>query len=142
MIFWVADDRHLSAIGSYHVTLGHRACRVVRAFRMNVGFQSEQEFLDGRFVEDRYKRNGFECCHNFSAFSCRHDWPAVAFLKRNLFVGVNADDEYVAELSCACEVTNVSNMKHVETSVGQNDSCARFARGRHALYQLVATHNN
>src|ERR1051326_757179 len=118
MIFWIADDRHLSAIGSYHVTLRHRFSRVISSFRVNVGLESEQEFFDGWLTEDRYESHGFECSHDFRAFRCRQDRSPGSFLKRNLLVGVDPDDQHITEFSRAGEITNMSDVKHVETSVG------------------------
>jgi hypothetical protein len=89
---------------------------------MDVGFQGKQEFFDSWFVEDGYKRNGFECRYDLCAFACRQDWPTIAFLNRDLFIRVNADDEDVSEFSCTREITDVSDVQNVETSIRQNDS--------------------
>ncbi len=117
MIFWIADDRHLSAVGSYHVTLRHRLDGVISSFRVDVGFQSEQEFFDGGFTEDRYESHWFERRNDFRAFASRQNRPARSFLKGNLLVGVDADDQHITEFSRAGEITNVPDMEHVETSI-------------------------
>src|SRR5215467_6317399 len=111
MIFWIADDRHLSAIRSYHVALGHRFGRVISPFRVNVGLQSEQEFFDGWLTKNCYEGNGFECRHDFRALCCRQDGSPCTFLKRNLLVGVDANDQHITELSGAGEITDMSDVK-------------------------------
>src|SRR5215510_4081919 len=41
MIFWIADDRHSSAVGSYHVSFRDSVGRVVGAFGVNVWLERE-----------------------------------------------------------------------------------------------------
>src|ERR1043166_1926505 len=118
MIFWIAECRHLSAVGSYNVTLGPPGGRGISSLRVNVGLQSEQEFFDGWLTEDRYESHGFESRHDLCAFRRLQDRPACSFLNRDLFIGVDADDQHVTEFSRAGKVTDVSDVKHVETSVG------------------------
>jgi hypothetical protein len=56
-----------------------------------------------------------------------------------LLIGVDADNQDVAEFSCAGEIANVSDVKHVETSVSQHDSRAVFSGSRHSLHQFFST---
>ena len=56
----------------------------------------------------------------------------------NLFIGVDADDQYVTEFSCAGEIADVSDVKHVETSVRQDDSRSVLSGGRHSFHQFFA----
>src|SRR5690349_23617626 len=124
MIFWIADDCDVAAVRSYHVAFRYCFGSVVGAFGMNVWFECEQELFDCRLVEDRDVSDGLERSDNFSAFCCRQDWPARPFLNRDLFVGIDANDQYVAQLSCASEISNVADVKHVEAAIRENNSRA------------------
>ena len=86
MIFRISDDCDLSAVGSYHVTFGYAFGRVIRAFGVNVRFESEQQLFDGGLVENRDVGYRFECRDDLGAFYCRQHWPARAFLNCDLFV--------------------------------------------------------
>src|SRR6185369_2726281 len=110
MIFRISDDGDLPAVGSYHVTFRYAFSRVIGAFGVNVWLESEEELFDGRLVEDRDVRYRLECSYNFCPFLRGEHWPARAFLNGDLFVGIDADDEYVAELARACEIAYVSDV--------------------------------
>src|SRR6185369_1784807 len=112
MIFWIADDCDLAAVRSYHVAFRYRFRRVVGAFSMNIWLESKQELLDCWFIENFDVGDRLERSDNFSAFRCGQDWAARALLNSDLFVGVNANDQFVAQLSCAREISNVPDMKH------------------------------
>ena len=84
MIFWIADDRDLSAVGSYHVTFGYGVGGVVRALGMNIGLECQQELFDGWFVEDRDVGHRLKCRHDFCTFTCWQHRSAGAFLKQQL----------------------------------------------------------
>src|SRR6185369_7123752 len=120
MIFWIADDCDLAAVRSYHVAFRDRFRRVVGAFSMNIWLECEQELFDGRLVKNRDVGDRLERSDNFSAFRCGQDRPACSFLNSDLFVGVNANDQYVAQLSCAREISNVADVKHVEAAIREN----------------------
>jgi hypothetical protein len=100
---------------------------------MNIRFEGKQELFDCWFVEDRDVVDRFKCGHNLGAFFCGQDGPARSFLNGDLIIGVNANDQYVAQLSRACEISNVADMKHVETAVRKNNPRTRFLRGFDAL---------
>src|ERR1044071_1549024 len=134
MIFWIANDCDVAAVRSYHVTFGYCFRGVVRAFGMNVWFEGKQELFDCWFAENDDVSDRLERCHDFSPFCCRQDWPARALLNCDLFIGVNANDHYVAQLSGASEISNVTNMKHVEAAIRENNSRARLPGRRDALY--------
>src|ERR1044071_7148805 len=53
MIFWISHNGHLTAVGPYHVTFGHRLGCVVRAFCMDVGFKCQQQLFDRWLVKNR-----------------------------------------------------------------------------------------
>src|SRR5689334_5098393 len=117
MIFWIADDRYLSAVRAYHLTFRHGVDRVVSSFRVDIRFQRKQQFFYGGFIEDRYVSHRLKCRYDLCAFDCRQYWSTSAFLNSDLLIGVDPNDENVPELARACEITDVSDVKHIEASV-------------------------
>src|SRR6185369_5999485 len=138
MIFRVADDRHLPAVGSYHVTLRDCVGCVVRSFRVNVRLERQQKLFECRLVENRDVVHGLQRGNDLGPLIGGKDWSASAFLNRDLFVCVDAYDQNIAELFGAGEVTDVSDVEHVETAIRQNDSCPGFACGCDLSYQFFA----
>ena len=53
MIFRIADNPNLPAVGSYHITLGDSFLGVVRAFRVHVGSERQQLLGHRRFSKNR-----------------------------------------------------------------------------------------
>jgi hypothetical protein len=100
---------------------------------MNIGLEREQELFDCRLIENRYVSDRLERCDDFGAFGSGHDRTARAFLKGDLFIRVNTDDQHVAQLSRAREISNVANMQHIETAIRKNNSRAGFTGGCHTL---------
>ena len=133
MIFRIADDCDLAAVRSYHVAFGYGLRSVVGAFGVNVGFEREQELFDCRLVENGNVGDWLERGDDFGAFCCGQDWAAWSFLNSDLLVGVDTDDQDVAQLSGAREISHVADMKHVETAVSENDSCAFVSGGGDVL---------
>jgi hypothetical protein len=124
MIFRIADDCDLTAVGSYHVTLGDAFGRVVGAFRVDVWLEGEEELFDCRLVENRDVGYRLEGGHDLRAFGRGQDWPTGTFLNRDLLVRVDTDDQYVAEFSSAREITDVADVKYVEAAVSEDDTGA------------------
>jgi hypothetical protein len=100
---------------------------------MNIWLESKQELLDCWFIEDCDVGDRLERSDNLGAFCCGQDRPACSFLNSDLFVGVNANDQYVAQLSRAREISNVADMKHVEAAIRENDSRTGCSRSADAL---------
>ena len=57
MVFRITNDRHSSAIGSYHIAFGNGFFGVVSTFCVNVRLQREQKFSNGRLVKDCHEIN-------------------------------------------------------------------------------------
>src|ERR1700741_3021266 len=124
MIFRIADDSALPAVGSYHVTLRHSFRGVIRSFRMNIRLECEQELFDCRLLEDSHVINRLESRHDFGTLYRRQDWSTGAFLNGDLLIGGNADDYYAAQRFGPGEVTTVPNVQHAETAVREDDARA------------------
>src|ERR1044072_7017026 len=128
MIFRVANDRDLAAVRAYHVAFRYGFSCVICAFGMNIRFESEQQLFNCRLIENR------DVSNNLGAVWRRQDGPARSFLNRDLFVRVDADDKYIAQLASAREITNVAYMKDVETAISKNDSSSRIPGRSDAFY--------
>ena len=105
---------------------------------MDVGAQGEQEFVDGRLVEDYDVVNGAQGRDRLGALAFGDEGAALALDMAHLLVAVYADDEEVAEVASAFEVADVPDVQEVEAAIGEDDTRAVLARNRHARYQSVA----
>jgi hypothetical protein len=108
---------------------------------MDIGSERQQEFLDSGLVEDSDVGYRLERGYDLCALAYRQHWSAVAFLKGNLPIGVDANDQYVTQFSGACEIADMADVKNVEAPVREHDSRAVFSGGSDPLRQLFATQN-
>lgn len=139
MILRVTYNRNAPAVGSYHVTLRHSVFGVISPFRVHVRLQREQQFFNRRFVKNSDISHRLQRVNQLCAFDSRHDRTPATFQSFDLRVRIHADDEHIAKLARAREVTNVSNMQHVETAVCQNDTDSVLSLGRNPRYQFFTT---
>ncbi len=118
MVFWIANDRDAAANLSNDVTLGNRFGRVVGAFRMHVRSDRPYEFLDRWFIKDRYEIDTSKSGDQFSPFDFGNEWTPLAFQSACLSVGVDPDNEYVAESFRTLKISYVAYVQEIEASVG------------------------
>src|SRR6266446_7416773 len=141
MIFWIANDRHSSAEGSYHIALRNRVFGVIGAFGMNMGLEREQQLFDSWFIEDRHEVDGFQCGYYLGSLDLGHERPAITLQPSSLLVGVHPDNQKVAQRFRRFKVANMANVKNVEATIGQYNS-ASFSFGRLDDRQQVAPFEN
>ena len=55
-----------------------------------------------------------------------------------VIIGINSDDDFASELAGGMQITDVPNVKQVETSVGQRNARAGAAPLGHASLQFAA----
>lgn len=122
MILRIADDRHAPAVRSYHGPLRNCFFGVVSAFRVDVGLERKQKLFDGWVVEDGDVGYRFQRCNDLCAFGSGQYRTAGAFKIGDLLVRIYAHHEHVAQRTRAGKITNVSDVKHVETPVRENYS--------------------
>ncbi len=121
MIFRIADNSNLATVRSYHIALRDRLLRVVRSFRVHVGFKCQQEFRHGGFSENGDEVDCLDRCHELGAISFAEDRAAVALQPRDLRVRIYSNYEDVAESARALKVAYVAGVQNVEATVGEND---------------------
>ncbi len=138
MVFRVSDDLDAAAEGSYHIALGHRLFGVVGAFGVDVRAEREQEFGDGRLVEDGDVVHGAQARDDLGALARGDEGAPLALQESHLLVRVDADDEQVAQALRRLKVTDVPDVQQVETAVGEDDARAPSARDGHARDEAVA----
>lgn len=81
------------------------------------------------FGEDDDGVNAGEGCEDGGALPLRDKWTSRPFQLADGTVTVEADDEEIAELSGALQVTHVAEVKQIETTVGGDHALAPAARG-------------
>src|SRR4051812_20668234 len=88
-------------------------------------------------MKDRDEIYGSNGCDDLRALTLRHKGATGAFLRTDLLIGVDADDQHVAEPFCAFEVAYMPDVQDVEAAVGEHDACAVLSGNRHARNQAV-----
>src|ERR1700687_2382629 len=129
MILWIAHDRHLSAKGSYHITLRNRLFGVVSALGMNVRLEGEQEFRDCWSTKNRDEIDSGQGRHDFGALVLRQEWAACSLQPARLLIRIDCDDQHVPQSPGCFQIADVPGVQNVEAPVGENDPLA-LAPGR------------
>src|SRR5688500_9724887 len=122
MIFRVSDDCYAAAVGSYHVPFRHRVFGVVSAFGVYVRFECQQQFFDSWLVKNCDVTHTFQRSNNLSALTGGKNGATRTSEPFHLRIRIDADNQNVSQFACAREITNVSYVQHVETTVCENNA--------------------
>src|SRR5882724_1487489 len=124
MILWIANDRHSSAKGSYHITLWNRLFGVVSALGMNIRLDGEQQFRNGWFIKNRDEIDGFQRRHDFGALVLRQEGAAFSLQSACLLIRINCNNQDVPQSLGCFQVADMPGVQDVEAPVGKNDPLA------------------
>jgi hypothetical protein len=76
------------------------------------------------FVEDDHHVDRLERGEDFGAFTLGVDRAALAFVRSNRAIRVDADDQHIAESPRASQIPDVAGMKEVEDAVRKDHLAA------------------
>ena len=90
------------------------------------------------FVEDHDRVDACQRAQHFGALSLGVDRPIVPFVQRpGRPVGVDGDDQRVAELARLLQIAHVARVQQIEDAVGEDDLLAAPAPPRHPGDRVV-----
>src|SRR5690348_10341529 len=124
MILGVADNGDRDAKAGGNGAFGYCFRGVVGALGVDVRAESFQQRFNRRLTEENHvidspKRSDEDCPSILI-----QNGTAGAFQGANRRIRVNADDQHIAFATRAFEIADVTNVKSIETAVGENDSLA------------------
>ena len=99
--------------------------RPVVAFHEDVRLESRNQLMRRRLVEDDHTIDRLQRLEDFDPFGLWGDRASRAFVCPHGSIGIDADDERVAEGAGVLEVAHVAGMEQVEDAVGEHDLLAR-----------------
>src|SRR5438874_2501239 len=117
MILRITDYDDRAAVFADDITLRHRVCSVIRAFRVKIGPDRLDQFFNRRFVKDRNKIDAAKRGNQFGTFIRRHKRTAVTLQKASLAIRIYGNDENISEGLSPGEITNMPDVKQVEAIV-------------------------
>ena len=126
VVFGVTDDGDSDAETCGGGSLWHGFRSVVGSFGVNVRAQVFEQGLDARFAEQNHVINGAKRSDKKRAGVFIKNGTTGAFQRTDAGVCVDADDEDVAFAARAFEITNMADVKRIETTVGKNDALRAF----------------
>jgi hypothetical protein len=124
MIFGIADDGNSNAQTIGSSPLWHRFGCVVGAFGVNVRAEVFEQRFDARFAEEQDVVDGAKRGDEEGAGVLVKNGTAGAFQYADARVSIDADNQEVAFAAGSFEITDVTDVKSIKTTVGKNDSLA------------------
>lgn len=141
MVLKVAHNFHATAVGQHLVTFRNIIAGVVGAFGLHVRTDLANQCAHIGFLENYDCVYVRESCNNLGAFNGRHQRTAFALQLANGFVGIHRDNQLAPERFRSLQVTHMSDMQQIETTIGQNDLLTIATPLVDALPQLFARKN-
>jgi hypothetical protein len=136
-------DRHshnFSAASLHDIAADDGVFRPIGAFDEDVGLQRRDHGVWRVFVEHDDGVDARERFENLDTLHLRRDRTAFALVGSRRSVGIQADDQEVAERTRLLQVTQVSGMEQVEHAVREHDCFSSIARPRHEGHGLLERH--
>ena len=93
----------------------------VGALDEDVGLQLADDRLRRVLVEDHGGIDGRERGNHFGALVFRIDRPRRPLVRTNRSIGIDADDQRIAEGAGSVQIADVTRMEQIEDAVGEDD---------------------
>jgi hypothetical protein len=90
------------------------------------------------FLEDGDGVHVRQGSQNLSALACRHQRTPFAFEDADRIVGVDGYNQPAAESFGCMQVTYVSDVEHIEASIGEGDLLTGSSPGLNLCFELFA----
>ena len=141
MILGIAHDDDTASTGFDFVALGDTLRRVVRALGMKVRTDFANDGAHIFFGKDYDGVHIRQRRQNFRAFFGRHHGPPFTFQRSHRSIGVYRDNQLAAEFARGMQVADMTDVKQIETTVGQRDALTGAPPIGHALLKFAAQNN-
>ena len=112
----------------------------VLAFDEHIRLQRGDEIVRGVRIEDDDTVDTLERLEHFRALGLRRDWPRRPLVRADRSVGVEADDQRVAQRAGVLQVSEVADVQEIEDAVGEHDLLAGGAQPCDKREGLVNCH--
>ena len=96
----------------------------IRALDQYVGKDGGDQLTGGVLVEEGDRVDGFEGGGHFGSEVLRDEWARRPFQALHTGIGVQREDQHIAQRSGTFEQPDVTGMKNVVTPVGEDDGFA------------------
>ena len=124
-----ADDA--AAAGFHDVAANNRVCRPIGALDQHIRTKAGNHLMRGVFVEDHDGVHTIEGIENLGAFALGGDGPATAFNRTNRAIGIQPDDQHIAEGPCLSQIPEMTGMKEIENAVREYHRAILMAAAVH-----------
>lgn len=127
MVLWIADDRNATANLSNNVAFGNGLSRIIGAFSVYIGAYGPNQLLDRRLVEYCDEIDCAKGGDQFRALVFGNERTALTLESSGLGIGVDPNDEKIAERFRSLEISNMTYMQEIKTPICKNDGLARVS---------------
>ena len=136
-------DAHNCAAACFNDVAADDVVRVpVGSLDEDIGLDRRNHRLRCVFVEDRHRVDAAQGGNDLRSLVLRVDRPRRSLVGAHRAVGVDRDDQRVAERACVDQIAHVSRMQKIEDAVGEDDAASLRANAvgqhRHLLSRQTA----
>ena len=132
MIFWIADNGNSPTVAPNDIAFRNRVFCVIRTLGVYVRFKRQQKLCHGWLVEDCYKVDGLESGNDLGSLTLIHNRPSLAFQDSDLLIRIDTDHQKVAQRPRILEISDMTDVQDIKTTIGKYDPFAFFAAGGNA----------
>lgn len=138
MVLGIANDFDPAAAFAHNVALGNCGRSVVGALGVNVRPNFADQSSHIPFGKNDHRVHIGECGQNFRTLWGRDQGAAFTLERRHRFVGIDGYDQASAQLFRGMQIAYVTDVKQIESAIGQCDGFAGAAPFRNLLLQFFA----
>jgi hypothetical protein len=124
-----SDDS--AAAGLHDVAADDRVFSPVRTFDEDVWSDRRDDLVRRLLIENGDGVHACECGENFGTLGFRSDRPIRSLDRSDGAIGVDADNQRVAERPRVLQVTDMAGVQQVEDAVGEDDGFASCPSSAH-----------
>jgi hypothetical protein len=141
VILRIAYDDDAASASFYLGSFGNALRSVVGAFGVEVGPDFADDGANVVFGKDDDGIDIGERGQNLRALLGWDHGAAFSFQRADGVIGIHSDNYFASEFARSVQITDVPDVEHVETAVGECDSGASAAPFADAFLQLAAREN-
>lgn len=137
MALGIADNGHFSAIGANGLPLGNALFGVVGALSVDIRLQFLQDAIHREGIKREDKVHAFQGCQYLCTICLRLQRATLALKSRDTGVAVDSQDQDIAQGFGTLQVSNMTCVNKIETTVGKNDFSAGGSNLGHEFSEIV-----
>ncbi len=129
MVFGIADNRRTAAVRAHGLSLRNRGDRVIGTFAVDVRFETSKQLVDIRVGENQDIVDRSEGTDDRGSIGSSKNRPVRPLQRADRVIVIDRHDEPIGLCLRTFQIANVTDVQHVEATIGKGDGSAGGAIG-------------